>query len=54
LPRAWKMLHVALELLKALPPDAVIEPFGNLPMARLLPEVERRIEQLGYSPVGLS
>ncbi len=48
LPRAWKMLNLALELLKTLPPDAVIEPLADLPAAQLLPEVERRIEQLGY------
>jgi hypothetical protein len=42
------MLNLALELLKTLPPDAVIEPFADLPAAQLLPEVERRIEHLGY------
>jgi chemotaxis protein methyltransferase CheR len=54
LPRACKLLNLALELLKALPPDAVIEPFVNLPVAQLLPEVQRRMEQLGYSAPGLS
>jgi chemotaxis protein methyltransferase CheR len=54
LPRAWKMLNLALELLKALPPDAVIEPFADLPAAQLLPEVQRRIEQLSHTASGLS
>jgi hypothetical protein len=36
-----------IELLKALPPDALIEPFVDLPASQLLPEVQRRIEQLG-------
>jgi chemotaxis protein methyltransferase CheR len=48
LPRAWKMLNLALELLKTMPPDAVIEPFADLPAAQLLPEVQRRIAQLGH------
>jgi chemotaxis protein methyltransferase CheR len=48
LPRAWKMLNLALQLLKTTPPDAVIEPFADLPAAQLLPEVQRRIAQLGY------
>jgi hypothetical protein len=41
------MLHLALELLKALPPDAAIDPFADLPAAQVLLEVQRRIEQLG-------
>jgi chemotaxis protein methyltransferase CheR len=47
LPRARKMLHLALEQLKALPADAAIEPFADLAAAQLLPEVQRRLEQLG-------
>jgi chemotaxis protein methyltransferase CheR len=47
LSRAWKMYINAIELLKALPPDAIIEPFVDLPASQLLPEVQRRIEQLG-------
>jgi chemotaxis protein methyltransferase CheR len=54
LPRAWKMLNLALELLKALPPDAVIEPFADLPAAQLLPEVQRRIEHLSHTSPELS
>ena len=49
LSRAGKMLNVALERLKALPPDAVIEPFADLPAAQLLLEVQRRVEQLSQS-----
>jgi chemotaxis protein methyltransferase CheR len=52
IPRARKMLNLALELLKALPPDAVIEPFADLPAAQLLLEVQHRIEQLGYPSHG--
>jgi chemotaxis protein methyltransferase CheR len=48
LPRAWKMLNLALQLLKTSPPDAMIEPFVDLPASQLVPEVQRRIEQLGY------
>jgi chemotaxis protein methyltransferase CheR len=47
LSRAWKMYINAIELLKALPPDVIIEPFVDLPASQLLPEVQRRIEQLG-------
>jgi hypothetical protein len=47
-PRAWKMLKLALQLLKASPPDAVIEPFVDLSASQLLLEVQRRIEQLGH------
>jgi chemotaxis protein methyltransferase CheR len=54
LARAWKLLNGARELLQALPADAVIEPFANLSAAQLLPEVHRRIEQLSYTPSGLS
>jgi tetratricopeptide (TPR) repeat protein len=54
LPRAWKMLNLALELPKALPPDAVIEPFADLPAAQLLPEVQRRIEHLSHTSPELS
>jgi chemotaxis protein methyltransferase CheR len=46
LTRARKMLSLALEYLKALPADAIIEPFTDLPAAQLLPEVQRRIDQL--------
>ena len=46
LPRAWKMYMRAIELLKALPPDAIIEPFVDLPASQLLLEVQRRMEQL--------
>jgi chemotaxis protein methyltransferase CheR len=53
LSRVRKMLNLALELLKVLPPDAVIEPFANLPAAQLLLEVQRRLEQLGYPSHGL-
>jgi chemotaxis protein methyltransferase CheR len=48
LPRAWKMLNRALELLQDLPPDTVIEPFAGLSAVQLLPEVQRRLVQLGY------
>jgi chemotaxis protein methyltransferase CheR len=47
LPRARKMLHLASELLKALPPDTVIDPFADLPAAQVLLEVQHRLEQLG-------
>jgi chemotaxis protein methyltransferase CheR len=46
LPRARKMLHHALELLQALPPDTVIEPFADLTAGQLVSEVQRRIAQL--------
>jgi chemotaxis protein methyltransferase CheR len=46
LSRAGKMLSLALELLKALPAEAVIEPFAHLSVAQLVAETERRIEQL--------
>jgi chemotaxis protein methyltransferase CheR len=54
LPRARKMYTRAIELLKALPPDAVIEPFLDLPASQLLPEVHCRLERLGgpSSPLG--
>jgi chemotaxis protein methyltransferase CheR len=53
LSRARKMLHLALELLKALPPDAAIEPFADVPAAQVLLEVQRRIERLGHPAHGL-
>jgi chemotaxis protein methyltransferase CheR len=46
LSRAGKMLSLALELLKALPAEAVIESFAHLSVAQLVAETERRIEQL--------
>jgi chemotaxis protein methyltransferase CheR len=46
LSRARKMLSLALECLKALPADSIVEPFGDIPAAQLLAEVQRRIEQL--------
>jgi chemotaxis protein methyltransferase CheR len=46
LPRARKMLNRALELLQALPPDTVIEPFADLTAGQLVSEVQRRIAQL--------
>jgi chemotaxis protein methyltransferase CheR len=46
LPRARKMLNRALELLEALPPDAVIEPFADLTAGQLVSEGQRRIAQL--------
>jgi chemotaxis protein methyltransferase CheR len=49
LPRARKMLSLALEHLNTLPADTIIEPFMDLPAAQLLPEVQRRIEQLGVT-----
>lgn len=49
LPRARKMLNIALELLQGLPPETVIEPFADLSAAQLLPEVQRRIEQLSHT-----
>jgi chemotaxis protein methyltransferase CheR len=49
LPRAGKMLNIALELLQGLPPETVIEPFADLSAAQLLPEVQRRIEQLSHT-----
>jgi chemotaxis protein methyltransferase CheR len=49
LPRAGKMLNIALELLEGLPPEAAIEPFADLCAAQLLPEVQRRIEQLSHT-----
>jgi hypothetical protein len=52
LPRAWKMLNLALQLLKTSPPDAMIEPFVDLPASQVVPEVQRRIEQLGYPSDG--
>jgi chemotaxis protein methyltransferase CheR len=45
--RAYKMYMRAIELLQALPPNAIIEPFVDLPASKLLPEVQRRLEQLG-------
>ena len=45
--RACKMYMRAIELLQALPPNAIIEPFVDLPASKLLPEVQRRLEQLG-------
>jgi chemotaxis protein methyltransferase CheR len=47
--RAWKVLNLALEHLKGLPADTIIEPFADFPAAQLLIEVQRRIEQLGYA-----
>jgi chemotaxis protein methyltransferase CheR len=47
LSRAWKMYINVIELLKALPPDTIIEPFVDLPASQLLLEIQRRIEQLG-------
>jgi chemotaxis protein methyltransferase CheR len=48
LPRAWKMLNRALELLQDLPPDTTIEPFAGLSAIQLLPEVQRQLARLGY------
>jgi chemotaxis protein methyltransferase CheR len=48
LPRAWKMLNRALELLQDLPPDTAIEPFAGLSAVQLLPEVQRQLARLGY------
>jgi chemotaxis protein methyltransferase CheR len=45
--KAWKMYMRTRELLQALPPDAIIEPFVDLPASKLLSEVQRQIEQLG-------
>jgi chemotaxis protein methyltransferase CheR len=49
LSRAGKMLSLALEHLKALPADTIITSFTDLPAANLLPEVQRRVEQLGFT-----
>jgi chemotaxis protein methyltransferase CheR len=48
LPRAWKMLNRAVELLQGLPPETAIEPFAGLSAVQLLPEVQRRLARLGY------
>jgi chemotaxis protein methyltransferase CheR len=45
--RAYKMYMRAIELLQVLPTNAIIEPFVDLPASKLLPEVQRRLEQLG-------
>ncbi len=45
--RACKMYMRAIKLLQALPPNAIIEPFFDLPASKLLPEVQRRLKQLG-------
>jgi chemotaxis protein methyltransferase CheR len=47
LSRACKMYMRAIELLQALAPNSIIEPFVDLPASKLLPEVQRRLEQLG-------
>jgi chemotaxis protein methyltransferase CheR len=52
--RARRMFKVALEQLKTLPADAVIEPFADLSAAQLLPEVQRRLEQLSCTSHELS
>jgi chemotaxis protein methyltransferase CheR len=54
LPRAGKMLNIALELLEDLPAEAAIEPFADLCAAQLLPEVLRRIEQLSHTSQRIS
>ena len=54
LPKAWNMLNLALQLLKALPSDAVIEPFMGLSASQLLLQVQCRIEQLGHPSDGRS
>jgi chemotaxis protein methyltransferase CheR len=52
--RACKMYMRAIELLQALPPNAVLEPFVDLPASKLLPEVQRRLEQLGAPSYALA
>ena len=52
--RACHMYMRAIELLHALPPNAIIEPFVDLPASKLLPEVQRRLEQLGLSSYTLA
>jgi chemotaxis protein methyltransferase CheR len=47
--RACHMYMRVIELLQGLPPNAVIEPFVDLPASELLPEVRRQLEQLGPS-----
>jgi chemotaxis protein methyltransferase CheR len=52
--RASRMYMRAIELLHALPPNAIIEPFVDLPASELLPEVRRQLEQLGPSSYTLA
>ena len=46
--RACHMYMRVIELLQGLPPNAIIEPFVDLPASELLPEVRRQLEQLGF------
>jgi hypothetical protein len=46
---SFRQVNLALEQLKALPAGVVVNPFADLSAAQLLPEIQRRIEQLGHT-----